>query len=228
MLLSSVRRATTIERWSLANALGMLSAAAGTILLERLWPLLIGIGFLVGLIILERERWTPQNRFGQANAVTAVRIGLLGLFPACLSSAPAIITLSLLFLAADGVDGWLARRTGSASTFGAFFDKETDSLFVLFLCASAVLDGHLPLWMIGIGLLRYTFVVIVFLLDPPQKTEERSNWSRYVHGAMVTALLLTFLPFSAVRPLVYIAGVALVASFGRSFWQITRTPDPLE
>ena len=33
------------------------------------------------LVVLARWQWTPGGRFGAANAVTAARLGLLGLFP---------------------------------------------------------------------------------------------------------------------------------------------------
>ena len=37
--------------------------------------------------------------------------------------------------ALDGVDGWVARRTRTASAFGARFDMETDALLILVLSA---------------------------------------------------------------------------------------------
>jgi hypothetical protein len=66
-------------------------------------------------------------------------------------------------------------------------------------------------------------VVVVFLLDPPEKTEERSNLARYLYAGMVAALLFSFLPYPAFyRPVVGIAAVGLTVSFGRSLWRIVR------
>ena len=39
--------------------------------------------------------------------------------------------------ALDGVDGWLARRSGIASAFGARFDMEIDALLILVLAVLA-------------------------------------------------------------------------------------------
>lgn len=205
------------------NAVGMLLAAAVAAGLRTPWPLLgAGGALLAGLVVVARRGWTPRGTFGRANGVTILRAGLLaGLPPAADLGAAPLIGLCLLFLGADGLDGWLARRADQTSEFGAFLDKETDALFLLLLCAVAAVQNRLPLWILGAGLLRYVFVVVVFLLDPPEKTEERSNLARYLYGGMVGALLLSFLPYPAVyRPLVIVAAGALAASFGRSLWWI--------
>lgn len=190
---------------------------------QHAWPLLLaGEGLLIALIGVAWGRWTSEGEFGRANGVTALRAGVLFLLPPAAATGPgAVIGVSLLVLAGDGLDGWLARRNGTSTEFGAFFDKETDALFLLLLCAVAAFQGRLPIWILGAGLLRYVFVGVLFLLDFPEKTEERSNVARYVYGAMVGALLLAFLPYPAVyRPVVVLATAALAASFGRSFWRI--------
>jgi phosphatidylglycerophosphate synthase len=219
----SFASATPIERWSLVNAVGVLGAAAAAWGVGHAWPLLVGGGGLLGgLVLVAWGRWTPQGHFGAANGVTALRVGLLGLLPVAASAGPgALIGLSLLVLATDGLDGWLARRGDLHSEFGAFFDKETDALVLLVLCALAAFRGRLPTWMLGAGLLRYGFVVLLFLVPRAEKTEQRSSWARYVYGGMVLALLASFLPYPALyRPLVAVATGALVLSFARSLWRI--------
>jgi phosphatidylglycerophosphate synthase len=138
-----------------------------------------------------------------------------------------LIGLSLGIFATDGLDGWLARRGDLESEFGAFFDKETDALFLLLLCALAAFEDRLPVWILGAGLLRYGFVPLLFLLPSPQQTEERSAWARYVYSGMVLALLTSFLPYPALyAPLVALAGGALVLSFARSLWRIVPRRQP--
>lgn len=174
------------------------------------------------LVVVERGHWTPEGSFGAANVVTAARIGLLGLLlPAASIHPNALIALSLLILVLDGLDGWVARRHGLSSEFGAFFDKESDALFLLLLCGLGAFHGPLPPWILGAGLLRYGFVIVAFLLPTPQNRETRSTWARYVYGCMVGALLLSFLPYPGLyRPVVAVATAALVVSFGRSLWGI--------
>jgi phosphatidylglycerophosphate synthase len=106
----------------------------------------------------------PHAAFGAANCVTLVR---------------ALLTLALLWLATrrpeshlawaagwtagaiaalDGVDGWVARRTGMDSAFGARFDAETDAAFLLVLAVLAFRYGKAGAWVLLIGLMRYLFV----------------------------------------------------------------------
>jgi len=222
-LTSRVRSLPPIERWSLANAVAVLLAAVSALWLRTLAPLFLVGGVMLGLlVVIKRGRWTPKDSFGAANVVTAARIGLLGLLLPAASAHPAVlIALSLLILALDGLDGWLARRRGLSSEFGAFFDKESDALFLLLLCGIAAVQGPLPAWILGVGLLRYGFVILVFLLPTPQNRETRSTLARYVYGCMVCALLLSFLPYpSLYRPVVAVATAALVTSFGQSLWGI--------
>jgi phosphatidylglycerophosphate synthase len=201
----------------------VLLAAAGAVWLRALGPLLVvGVAMLGLLVVTERARWTPDGTFGIANGVTTLRIGLLGLLLPAASAGPVfLIALSLLILALDGLDGRLARQRSLTSEFGAFLDKETDALFLLLLCGLAAFRGALPVWILGAGLLRYGFVVVLFLLPTPQKTEARSSIARYVYGCMVGALLVSFLPYPTLyRPLVAVATAALLFSFGRSLWRI--------
>jgi len=207
----------------------MIAATGAAVWTGNVWPLLVvGGGLLGALLVVARGRWTPQGRFGPANGVTALRAGLLVLLPLAAAGSPTLlIGLGLLVLAADGLDGWLARRGDLDSEFGAFFDKETDALFLLLLCALAAFEDRLPVWILGAGLLRYAFVPLLFVLPAPRKTEERSSWARYVYGAMVFALLASFLPVPALYlPVVALASGALVLSFARSLWRIVPRRQP--
>jgi phosphatidylglycerophosphate synthase len=202
------------------------AVAGGTGLL---WPVAVTGGALLGgLVLLGRDQWTPAGAFGPANTVTALRVGAMGLLPLMAGEPAWVFTVSVGILAADALDGWLARRDDSASAFGAFFDKEADALFVLLLAAVAVHQGRVPLAVVGAGLLRYGFVVAVFGWDLPTKTEARSSLARYVYGAMVGTLLFSFLPFPALaRPLASLATLALAASFARSLWQMWPQMSPV-
>ena len=61
-------------------------------------------------------------------------------------------------LSLDAVDGWLARRLGLASRFGARFDLEIDALLLLILALLVWQADRVGAWVLVIGLLRYAFV----------------------------------------------------------------------
>lgn len=222
---ASASEETAIERWSLLNAIAILAAAVVTGFLGSPWPVLLtGAGLLGGLIVVARDRWTAQGHFGMANGVTALRLGVIGFLPAAAASGPTVlVALSILVLAMDGIDGWLARRQGLSSAFGSFFDKETDALLLLVLCFLAVFDARLPGWIVGAGLLRYGFVIFLFVTPTPEKTEEASEWARYIYGATVVSVLAAYvLPLDWAYPLALIATVALAGSFAQSVWRVLQ------
>jgi phosphatidylglycerophosphate synthase len=67
-----------------------------------------------------------------------------------------IVTLTSVALAADLVDGWVARRTGSATELGARFDGEVDAFLLLVLSLYVARDFG-P-WVLLIGAARYLFM----------------------------------------------------------------------
>lgn len=218
----TLRSATPVERWSLLNAAGVLVATALALALDATLPVTgIGGAALLLLVAQSRRQWTPDGAFGRANLVTAGRLALvlaLPVLPASLGPA-APITVGLVILIADGVDGWLARRYELSSEFGEFFDKETDALFLLVLCLMTATQGLLSPWVVGLGLLRYLFVVALFLVQPQIGKEYRSGWARVIYVGVVLAMLAAFLPYPTVtHPLVAAAAAALLYSFGRYTW----------
>lgn len=106
----------------------------------------------------------PFTRFGPANQVTAARAGMVALVGALLAepntsaAATAACLTGILVAALDGLDGWLARRSGTASPFGARFDMEVDALLILALSLLAWQYGKAGAWIVLAGLLRYMFV----------------------------------------------------------------------
>jgi phosphatidylglycerophosphate synthase len=120
-----------------------------------------------GLIV----RFWPRHRdFGWANRVTLAR-GVLVLALVCL--APFLghlpsgagnylwlyVSLSVIALLLDGVDGWTARATGTRTEFGARFDMELDALFILGLCVAILALERAGVWVLALGLMRYGFVL---------------------------------------------------------------------
>lgn len=122
-------------------------------------------GLVSTLVLRHLPLPMPGTGLGPANRVTLGRATLV-LALAALVPEPQvsinggdwfIIGLAAVALCLDGVDGWLARRTGNTTKFGARFDMELDSLLMLVLAALVWRSGKVPFWVIGLGLPRYVF-----------------------------------------------------------------------
>lgn len=164
----------------------------------------------------------PHARFGAANAVTTVRVGLVALAAAILgadaSSAAlwAVVVLASLEAALDGVDGWLARRTGLASEFGARFDMETDALLVLVLSILVWQHEKAGVWVLAAGLMRYGFVaagwVVPWLARPLRSTLR----GKTVAVVQIVGLIVAMAPIVP-RPYSTIVAAATLVALAWSF-----------
>ncbi|MFK8083297.1 MAG: CDP-alcohol phosphatidyltransferase family protein [Granulosicoccus sp.] len=114
------------------------------------------------------------TQFGYANVVTTARALatalLAGLIPvaAVIDSSNwmwAIAITATITLCLDGVDGFLARKTGMCSAFGARFDMETDALLALVITVFIWQSGHVGEWVLALGVMRYAFLGAALWLD---------------------------------------------------------------
>ncbi|GAC1504070.1 MAG: hypothetical protein NVS2B15_26940 [Pseudarthrobacter sp.] len=101
---------------------------------------------------------TPADRVTLLRAVLVALCAVVGV-PVLLTGArpgPLLVILGAVAFLLDGLDGPVARRTGTASAAGARFDTATDAALVLVLsCATVVTVGP---WTLSIGALYYCFV----------------------------------------------------------------------
>lgn len=202
---------------SRANALLVTVAGLSAWRFGAPWPLaLAGLASLLALQVVVG----PRRRWGAANAVTTVRLALV----LCVAAAPPHVATPLLGVAAvvvlglDALDGWLARRLGTASDFGALFDMETDGLFVLVLGFVAFTRGLAgPFVLLG-GALRPLYVLCSWLRPVTTGEQPRSWFGRLAFLAVASGLsVLLFVPGSGAQGAA-LAGTAWVTiSFARGF-----------
>ncbi|MCB1823109.1 MAG: CDP-alcohol phosphatidyltransferase family protein [Candidatus Competibacteraceae bacterium] len=127
----------------------------------------------------------PSIIFGAANQITLSRAGMAALAAGLIGQpqmTPAqswfVAALAGFALALDGIDGWLARRNGLQSPFGARFDMEVDAFFILILAVLVFQSGKAGAWVLLSGLLRYGFVALGYALPwlnrplPPRKRRQ--------------------------------------------------------
>jgi phosphatidylglycerophosphate synthase len=133
-------------------------------------------------------------------------------------AAPAtvLVGLTVVALLLDGVDGQVARRTGTCSAFGARFDMEVDSFLVLVLSAYAA-AGAGP-WVLTLGLARYAFVAAGWVLPWMRAHLPTRYWRKVVaavQGVALVAAVAAVLPAALELFGLVVAFVLLVESFGR-------------
>ncbi|HYE36906.1 CDP-alcohol phosphatidyltransferase family protein [Methylocaldum sp.] len=178
----------------------------------------------LGLIRQFRRQWTPAEAFGAANAITLIRlIGtfFLLLFP--IGNGWLLASIVLLILYADGLDGWVARRWKLASPFGDCFDKEVDAFFFLALCLLLYNRGHLGVWVLFPGMLRYLFVLFVKIAGPPCRVVEGNWFTRSVSVIAIIVFTLCLLPVGLFcTELAMTATAGLCVSFLYSLVQLRR------
>lgn len=187
------------------------------------------IVFLLGVVLLwvKLSGHYPHPHFGACNAVTLFRAGLGAtlLTPLLLEGSSAIalygwavVIVAVFALSLDGVDGWLARRSGLASRYGARFDMEVDAALALILAALALVNGNVGPWVLLLGLMRYGFVAASWVL-PWMAAPLPDRFGRKVvcviQIAALIALQAPILTGWMTLAIASGASVALIWSFGR-------------
>ena len=180
--------------------------------------------------VLVMTYW-PYGALGWANRVTLTRAVLVALVAGALANeafSEAIwiwLTLAVVSLLLDGIDGWVARRTHSYSPFGARFDMELDALLILLLSTGVMLSESLGGWVLLIGGMRYLFIVaswgFAWLSAPLFDSLRR----KAVCVWQVVALLLALTPLTnhlTASLLVLSALITLIYSFGVDVWWLYR------
>jgi phosphatidylglycerophosphate synthase len=211
--------AAILRRWNDWNAALALAALGLSVGLRSALPsAVLGFASLLAFYVVCRPREGRFAGLGVANALTLLR--LLIAFTASLTfwrTPPLVAVGAAVVLVLDGVDGWVARRFGEASVFGAYFDMETDAYLILMLCLVLYLDGALSAWVLSAGALRYAFVVVRRLQGAKSARERRSQFGRVAFVTLAVSLLLACLPpLRAISPaLVGVGLLAVSISFSR-------------
>lgn len=162
----------------------------------------------------------PHDRLGACNVVTMIRAALVcALLPPLLAGHPAgwpVAGLAALALALDGVDGWLARRSGLASDFGARFDVEVDAALALMLALHGLAGTPIGAEVLLLGVIRYGFVLAGFVwpwLAAPLPRSQRRRMICVMQMAVLIALLTPILPDEPAIWLVRAMALTLIWSF---------------
>ncbi|MCZ0930397.1 CDP-alcohol phosphatidyltransferase family protein [Halomonas janggokensis] len=191
------------------------------------WGVAISCYALIGGLV---TTYWPHGLLGWANRVTLVRAVLVALVAGALANHAFMaaiwlwLAIAILALLLDGVDGWVARRTQSASSFGARFDMELDALLIMLLCVGLWFES-LGGWVLLIGGMRYLFVAAGWRFTWLAKPLFASMRRKTVCVWQVAALLLALTPLTSsgvAGMLALSALLSLAYSFGIDAWWLYR------
>ena len=182
-------------------AYGLFAAAVQSLLPAQPWP---GLG--------------PANQVTVGRGTLVFALAALVLHPQVLSDAGHwwVIGLATLALGLDGVDGQVARRTGTASAFGARFDMELDSFLMLVLAALVWRSGRIDAWILLLGAPRYLFVAAGWLrpwLRAPLPQRLRRKAGCVAQGIALVVCLAPIVPATMAAAGAAITLVLLIGSF---------------
>ena len=172
----------------------------------------------------------PGERLGPASWVTLARATLaVGVAALAADSfthdtpVALLVTLAAVALVLDAVDGWLARRTGTATALGARFDGEVDAFLILAL--SVYVAPACGAWVLAIGAARYLFLAGEWLLPWMRAPLPPRRWRKVVaatQGVVLTVAAAGVLPLALTQALLLAALALLTASMGECTWWLWR------
>ena len=178
-------------------------------------------GLARGLSHYRSDRLSPADWVTLARATLAVGVAAL-VAHSFNQTVPVtlLVSLAVIALGLDAVDGWVARRTGTTARLGAHFDAEVDAFLILVL--SVYVARPAGAWVLAIGAARYAFLAAGWLLPWMREPLPPRYWRKVVaatQGIVLATAASDVLP-PALTQTILVAVLALLAeSFGRDVCQ---------
>jgi phosphatidylglycerophosphate synthase len=225
----AILRASLLGTLATAALLGVVSATAG--LAVAGWIAGLATGLAAAALLAAARMRSDQPFLHPADWVTLTRAvlvaGVAGLVADSFSRAvpvTALVTLCIVALVLDAVDGQVARRTGTATLLGARLDGEVDAFLILLL--SVAVSRDYGRWVLAIGAARYALLLAGWLIPWLAAPLPPRYWRKVV--AAVEGIVLTVAVSGVTSRLVGMIAVAaalllLVESFGRDVIWLYRT-----
>ncbi len=173
---------------------------------------------IAALITRSKIRLRSDCRLGPADKVTLLRAVIAALCAGLVFGGETAVTLGWwlpgivgVALVLDGLDGWIARWTNTASVFGARFDMETDAFLILVLSALVWQMDKTGAWVLAIGVMRYGFVAAASNWPQLGSPLPPSKRRQTVCVIQVCALLICLLPLTGPQTATVVSLASLAA-----------------
>jgi phosphatidylglycerophosphate synthase len=219
--LPAIARASILGTLATCALLSVVSATAG--LSVAGWIAGLATGMAASALLAAARMRSDQPSIHPADWVTLSRAilaaGVAGLVADSFSrpvSITALVTIAIVALVLDAVDGQVARQTGTATPLGSRLDGEVDAFLILLLAITVSRDYGW--WVLAIGAARYAFLLAGWLMPWLAAPLPPRFWRKVVaatEGIVLTAAA-SGVPGRLVGEIaVVVALLLLVGSFGR-------------
>ncbi len=194
---------------------------------SAMW-LALALYIVIAVVVIAKLSTHPHPGFGAANVVTTLRAAATAAIGGVVLGSEtfrdtsveqlqwAIAGATAVALSLDGIDGYLARRSGTASRFGARFDMEIDALLILLLATGIALLDKAGAWVLLLGFMRYGFMAAQ-TLSPRLSGELPQSMRRKVvcvlQGVALCVSLMPTTPPAAASAFLLLALSTLLYSF---------------
>ena len=212
----TVRRGLVVGSAALVALLAVIAATVG------LGSLGWGVGLACGVVTSVGVA-RGARVLGPADLVTLGRAVLTCVLAALVADSflhdaavGTMITVAIVALFSDLLDGWLARHTRTVSPFGARFDGEVDAFLILVLSVYVAEAVHG--WVLAIGLARYAFAAAGWVLPWMRAQLPPRYWRKVVtatQGIVLTVAAAAVAPLWLTTAALVVALGLLTESFGR-------------
>lgn len=131
-----------------------------------------------------------------------------------------LVVSSLLFIIylLDKVDGISAKLLNQQSRVGEIMDIESDAFLTVYILYWLYFEGVIAPWLVAIAFLRYTYVIVLELIDLAVKKEYRRQFSAIVSTVFIILLIWVWaLPFPEIYLAINISGLFIFFTFIRDF-----------
>ena len=211
-------------------ALAGIVALSGVGLSAAGWVVGVTCGVITNVALARGLSRYRCDRLGPADWVTLARatlaIGVAALVADSFHQpvpVTMLVSLTVIALALDAVDGWVARRTRTTGVLGGQFDAEVDAFLILIL--SVYVARSAGAWVLAIGAARYAFLAAGWALPWMREPLPPRYWRKVVaamQGIVLTIGAAHVLPPAVTQAALVAALVLLAESFGRDVWWLWR------
>jgi len=219
-----------IDAWMNLHAVALLAAVIVAVAINS--PFVMAATTLGSFCYFLARCYPPVAKvihFSQTgNWLTGFRLALILIVVIFMHGLSPLIVFSLFAanVLLDVADGFMARRLGQASYFGAVFDQEVDAVFVICAGSYFYFVSGLALWVLIPGILRYTFRLMVWIRNAADFREKRRPLLATFAG--LNFLLLTvaiILPPDAQFGILVLSTGLFIVSFSVSFRELLGSSD---